>query len=205
MKKLVLSLMAAAALGLSVPALAQQKAPEAGPKVPIPKGVFYRGQAVGQYLAKDRLIGAKVHNKDGAIIGDIEDLIVGPGNQIVGVVMGTGGFLGAGEKRVGVQLTALQFTQKGGVPMIVLPQATKDILTALQPYKRADPKKSLYERAKEKARELTDKTKETTKDAAQVAKEKAGPALEKAKDAAGAALQKAKEAVKPGEAPAEKK
>lgn len=220
-QKLVLSLLAAGALALSVPAIAQQQkaqapaaptapapaAPAPGtppaaapatppaaapapaaqapaaPKVAIPKNVFVVGQLAGQYLAKDRLIGAKVQNKDGQIIGDIEDLIVGPGNQIVGVVMGTGGFLGVGEKRVGVQLGTLQFTQKDGKQIVVLPAATKDVLAALPAYKRAEPKKSLTERAAEKAKELTDKTKDTAKDAAKAAQEKAAPYIDKAKEA----------------------
>ncbi len=193
MKKPLIGLLAAGVLLGSVPAIAQQqKAP--APTVAIPKNTFVRGQEPGQYLAKDRLIGAKVQNKDGAIIGDIEDLIVTRDNEIVGVVMGTGGFLGAGEKKVGVRLSALQITTKDGKLMVSLPQASKEVLAALEPFKRAEPKKSLTERAKEKAKELSDKTKETTKDAAAAAKEKAGPALEKAKDAAGAAYEKAKDA-----------
>lgn len=224
--KLALSLLAAGALALSIPAITQQSAqaqtapaptapapatpppaatptpppaataPAAAPKVAIPKNVFVIGQLPNQYLAKDRLIGAKVQNKDGQIIGDIEDLIVGPGNQIVGVVMGTGGFLGAGEKRIGVQLGALQITQKDGKQIVVLPAATKDVIAALPAYKRAEPKKSLTDRAIEKAKELTDKTKDTAKDAAKAAKDKAQPYVDKAK-----------EAVKPTEPakPAEKK
>ncbi len=199
MKKLTLGLVAAGAMLLSIPAIAQQKAPDAAAAVKIPPNTFVRGQLQGQYLAKDRLIGAKVQNKDGAIIGDIEDLIVNPNNQVVGVIMGTGGFLGAGEKKIGVQLGALQFATKDGKTVISLPTATKEVLGALEPFKRAEPKKGILDRTKEKAKELSDKTKETTKDAATAAKEKAGPALEKAKDAAGAVVDKAKEAVKPSE------
>lgn len=200
MHKPLIGLLAAGALLVSVPAIAQQqKAPAPAPTVAIPKNTFVRGQEPNQYLAKDRLIGAKVQNKDGAIIGDIEDLIVTRDNEIVGVVMGTGGFLGAAEKKVGVRLSALQITTKDGKMTVSLPQASKEVLAALEPFKRAEPKKSLVERAKEKAKELTDKTKETTKDAAATAKEKAGPALEKAKDAAGSAYEKAKEAVTPAE------
>lgn len=210
MKKPLIGLLAAGALLGGVPAVAQQqKAP--APTVAIPKNTFVRGQEPGQYLAKDRLIGAKVQNKDGAIIGDIEDLIVTRENEVVGVVMGTGGFLGAGEKKVGVRLSALQVSTKDGKLTVSLPQASKEVLAALEPFKRAEPKKSALERAKEKAKELTDKTKETTKDAAAAAKEKAGPALEKAKDAAGAAYEKAKDAAgsamekaKDGAKPAEK-
>jgi ribosomal 30S subunit maturation factor RimM len=208
MRKTFIGLFATSAMLASGIAFAQQPATTPAPgatapvpkvAVAIPKGVFVKGQAPGQFLAKDRLIGAKVHNKDGAIIGDIEDLIVAGNNQIVGVIMGTGGFLGAGEKKVGVQLGALQFTQKDGKQYVSLPFATKEVLAALEPYKRAEARKTLIERGKEKAQELTDKTKETAKDAAVVVKEKAGPAYEKAKESAGAAIDRAKEAVKPAE------
>lgn len=191
MKKLALSLAAAAALAVSLPALAQQKAP--GARTAIPKGVFLRGQTATQYLARDRLIGAKVHNREGRIIGDIEDLIIGQNNEIEGVIMGVGGFLGAGEKKVGVRLSALQIGRDGKVS---LPSATKEVLDALEGYKRAQPKRRLIDRAKEKAQELTDKTVDTTKDAAETAREKAGPALERAKEATKDAYDKAKEATK---------
>jgi sporulation protein YlmC with PRC-barrel domain len=177
MKKTLLSVAAAVALAASVPAFAQQ----AG--VAIPKNTFFKGQAVDQYLVRDRLIGNKVYNKDGQIIGDIEDVIVNSGNQVEGIIMGVGGFLGAGEKKVGVRYSALQRSTKDGKTTWTLPVATKEVLAALEPYKRAEPKKSLVERAREKAKELTDKTKES-----------AGPALEKAKEATKGAYEKAKEA-----------
>ena len=164
MKKLVMGALAAAAVLATVPAIAQQPAPGAKTSV-IPKGVFLRGQQPGQFLMRDRLIGAKVTNKDGQIIGDIEDVIMTSDNQISGVIMGVGGFLGAGEKKVGVRYSALVFSNKDGKRVITLP-VTKEALAALEPYKRLEPRKSLVERAKEKAKELTDKTKETVKDGA---------------------------------------
>jgi sporulation protein YlmC with PRC-barrel domain len=168
MKSLVVSLAAAAAIVIAVPVLAQQKAAEK--KAVIPSKTFFKGQQANQYLARDRLIGAKVVNKDGQIIGDIEDLIVTSDHKIEGVIMGVGGFLGAGEKKVGVRLAALKFESKDGKTVISLPQATKDVLAALEPYKRAEPRKSLVERATEKAKELTDKTKESVKGAYDKAK-----------------------------------
>jgi len=189
--KSTLGVLAAAALALSLPAIAQQPAAPTAPatpppaatapaapaaKVAIPRGVFVANQASNQFLVRDRLIGAKVHNKDGVIIGDIEDLIVGPGNQIVGVVMGTGGFLGVGEKRIGVQLGALVFGQRDGKPYVSLPQATKEVLTALPAYQRLQPKKTLTERAIEKTKEISDRSKDTFND-------KAGPVIDKAKEA----------------------
>lgn len=189
----------------AAPAPAQAATP-APAKVAIPAGVFFRGQTASQFLARDRLIGAPVHDKDGKIIGDIEDIIFNTEGQIDGVIMGVGGFLGAGEKKVGVRYSALKIDRKDAGVYISLPQATKDILAALEPYKRAEPRKSWIDRAKEKAQELTDKTKdsETLKKAQELGK----AAYDKTKELGGAAIEKgkqvieqAKDAAKPAEAP----
>lgn len=195
MRRIVLSLGAAALLAATVPALAQEKTATPS-QVAIPRGVFVKGQLAGQYLARDRLIGASVYNAGGTIIGDIEDLIVGPNNEIQGVVMGTGGFFGAGEKKVGVRLSALQFSQKDGRTVISLPAASKEVLNALEPFKRAEPKRSLADRARDKARELTDKTKESAGPAYERAKDKAKQAYESAREQAGPAYEQAKEKAK---------
>ena len=192
MMKFFLTILAATVLAAS---------PSAAGEVQIPAGVFTDIQTQDEYLAKDNLIGAKVHDKDGKIIGDIEDLIINDYNQVIGVVMGTGGFLGLAEKKVGVNLSALQFDDSTGKTVVKLPEATKQVLDAIAAYKRTKPAKSLLERAKEKAQELKDKTAVTTQDAVEKAKpkieqakEKATEAYEKAKEAAEPAIEKAKEA-----------
>lgn len=162
----------------------------------IPAGVFVQRQAGDQQLARDFLIGAKVYNADNKIIGDIEDLILDELNTVEGVIVGVGGVLGLGEKRIGVRYTALTIEVRDGKQVIVLPQATKDVLKALKPFERARPPKSFFDRAMEKAKELADKTTDTTSDAYKKAKEKVGPAYEAAKEKAGAAYQAAKEKVK---------
>jgi sporulation protein YlmC with PRC-barrel domain len=175
--------------------------------VAIPANIFLPTQGGGQYLARDLLLGGKVYNSEGKIIGDIEDLILNSNNQIEGVVMGTGGFAGFGEKHVAVVLSALQIKNENGKITISLPQATKEVLDALEPFQRTAPAKSLLDRAIEKAQELTDKGSVTAKDAYDKAKVEAGPALEKAKEQAketyeeikkeaGPALEKAKEQAK---------
>ena len=184
MNKLALGL-AAAALTFAGAAVAQEKAAKA--PVVIPAGVFYKGQQANQILARDYLVGAKVKNDAGQIIGDIEDLILNDQNQVEGVIMGTGGFLGAAEKKIGVRLSALKVSDTGGKVTVTLPAATKDVLKALEPYKRAKAPKSMMDRAMEKAQELYDKSAETSKEAYQSAKEQAGPTLQKAREAAGQA------------------
>lgn len=189
MRKTLSSLALIGALATAMPVLADDKAA-------IPANTFYKGQQADQYLAKDLLLTAKVHAADGKIIGDIEDLILNTENRVEGVIMGVGGFLSVGEKRVGVRLAALKISEKDGKPFVELPGATKEVLKALEPYQRAKPAKTLWDRAMEKAQELHDKTLDTSHDAYQHAKEQAGPAYEQAKKDAQVAYEKAKQASK---------
>ncbi|MFN0218479.1 MAG: PRC-barrel domain-containing protein [Hyphomicrobium sp.] len=154
-------------------------------------------QTPTQYLAKDRLIGAKVHDANNVIVGDIEDLIIGSDDQVVGAIMGVGGFLGVGEKKVAVRLSALQLEATDGKLHVVLASATKESLAAAPAFKRVAPKKGLLERALEKGAEIRDKSGVTATDTYKAVKEKAGPALEKAQEAAQDVIEKAKEAAKP--------
>lgn len=183
------SLITLLALGtmIATPALAQ---------APTAESIFIQTQNESEYLAKDLLIGAKVHNDEGKIVGDIEDVVLNDWNRVEGVVMGTGGFLGVAEKKVGVKLSALKFSDKDGKTYVALPGITKEMLDAVEPFKRAKPQKTLLERAMEKAQELTDKGSVTAKEAYDKAKEQAGPAYEKAKEAAKHGYDSAKEAVK---------
>lgn len=184
-------LAAVASLALASPSLAQDAKTTA---TQVPPNTFIESQPESHYLAKDVLIGAKVEGADGKIIGDIEDVILNDWNRVQGVIMGTGGFLGIAEKRVGVSLGALEFQEKNGKRVVVLPNVTQEVLKSVPEFKRAEPKKSLLQRAMEKARELTDKSAETAKEAYEKAKEQAGPTFEKAKEAAGKAYEQTKEA-----------
>ncbi len=172
---------------------------------------FIAEQKLTEYLAKDRLIGAKVKGADGKIVGDIEDLIINSDNQVVGAIMGVGGFLGAGEKKVAVDIKALGLEVTDGKMAVTMASATKDVLKAAPAYKRVNPPKGWFQRAVEKGQELKDKSSVTAKDAVDKAKQNAGPALESAKQKAGEVIDaakdkakgvvdKAKDAAKPAEA-----
>jgi ElaB/YqjD/DUF883 family membrane-anchored ribosome-binding protein len=180
---------------------------------------FFAEQKLTEYLAKDRFIGANVHDNSGKIIGHIEDLIVDNDNRIVGVIIGVGGLLGLGEKKIGVSVSALSIEATDGKMNVVMPAATKEALTATPAYKRVNPPKGWLQRAVEKGEEIRDKSKDAldaakqqagpalekaksaAKDAYEAAKQQAGPALEKAKQEAREALDKAKQAAQPAEAP----
>ena len=181
MRTLIMSLAVGTALAVVSPVFAQTPAAPAV-KAAVPAGVFFKGQTVGQYMAKDKLLGLNVLSKDGTVIGSIEDLILSTSNTVEGVIIGVGGVAGIGEKKIGVRYGALQIATKDGKTTITLPQASKDVLAAVEPYKRADAPRSLLQKAGDKAKELTDKTKEA-----------AGPALDKAKEVGKAAVDKTKE------------
>ena len=171
----ILSLTAVLALAAAIPAFAQQKAPDAAApatkQVTIPSGVFYKGQQVDQYSAKERLIGAKVFNKAGELIGDIEDLIMASGaHKIDTVIIGVGGVLGVGEKKIGVAHKALVFGMKDGKRTVTL-DTTKDILAAVQPYKYAEAPKTMLEKASEATKAAAKKASDATKAGVEKAKE----------------------------------
>jgi sporulation protein YlmC with PRC-barrel domain len=175
MKKTILSLAAAAALAATIPAFAQQKAPDAAAPaaktVQIPKGVYRKGQPVNQYSVKERLLGAKVVNKAGEVVGDIEDLVLlGGSNTIDTVIIGVGGVLGVGEKKIGVAYDALTIATKDGKRTITL-DTTKDILAAVVPYKYAEPPKTMLQKATEASQAAAKKASEVTKSAVEKAKE----------------------------------
>jgi uncharacterized protein YjbJ (UPF0337 family) len=194
-RRISIALAAAAAIAAALPAYAQQKpaTPGTTASVPIPRGVFFRGQVDGQILSSDNLIGAKIHGSDGKIIADIEELILSADLRVEGVIIGTGGFLGTGEKRIGLRFSALRFGPEGKV---TVPELTNEVIAAVPAYERKTPRKTLLERASEKAREITDRSMETAKPTIDQASEAAKEAYDKAKEATKDAYDKAKEAIK---------
>ena len=85
-----------------------------------PINAVMTGDSFEGYLASD-VMGATVMNASGESIGDVNDLIMGTDNALAGVVVGVGGFLGIGEKGVGLAMSALErsTTQDGEVSFTV--------------------------------------------------------------------------------------
>ena len=69
---------------------------------------FVPTQRQSDWLAS-ALIGRTVTNAQGETLGDINDFIIDEQGTVVAVIIGVGGFLGVGEKDVGVRYSALQF------------------------------------------------------------------------------------------------
>jgi sporulation protein YlmC with PRC-barrel domain len=60
-------------------------------------------------------------------VGDVNDLLVDNDGKVGAVIIGVGGFLGAGEKNVAVPFNALKLTDKGGKRYLVM-DTTKEAL-----------------------------------------------------------------------------
>jgi sporulation protein YlmC with PRC-barrel domain len=85
------------------------------------------------WSAKKDLLDKPVYNETKQKIGEIEDIIVTPDNAASFAIIGVGGFLGLGERRVAIPFKQIRL--QGG--NLVLPGATKEALKALPEFKYA--------------------------------------------------------------------
>jgi sporulation protein YlmC with PRC-barrel domain len=63
-------------------------------------------------------------------IGDVDDVLVDKSGKVTGLVIGVGGFLGAGEKDVIVPFTAVKTSKKSDKWWLTLDQTKDDLKTA---------------------------------------------------------------------------
>lgn len=75
-----------------------------------------------------------VYDHNNTKIGDISDVLVGSNGQINAVIIGVGGFLGAGEKDVAVNFSSIKQTMKDNKVYLTM-DATKDALKSAQGFK----------------------------------------------------------------------
>jgi sporulation protein YlmC with PRC-barrel domain len=143
--------LALAAVPLSGQALAQAPAPSAATMA------FVTQQPANEWLA-GVFIGEAVHNATGETIGDVSDLVFDHKGQISTVVIGVGGFLGLGEKGVGVPFSTLTFNVgKDGERVIVVALSKQD-LTLAPKFKATE--KTTFGKVKDKAVELGHKARD---------------------------------------------
>jgi len=69
--------------------------------------------AAGQWRAS-KLVGVNVYNEQNDKIGDVNDVIIDSTGKVAGVVIGVGGFLGAGEHNVMMTLDKVKFSNEAG-------------------------------------------------------------------------------------------
>jgi sporulation protein YlmC with PRC-barrel domain len=104
------------------------------------------------------IIGMAVENSNGEKLGDINYLVIDNSGKISTAVVGVGGFLGVGEKNVGVPYGELKFSEKDGRRIAVI-DASKDVLSGAPDYKWTE--KSAMEKLQDSAASMTKKASES--------------------------------------------
>jgi hypothetical protein len=119
---------------VTAPTTAEEQPPQAPGDVtaeeetaPPAEMQFIAVQDEAQFLADDELIGEEVVSGADEEVGKIADLIIDQDQKLVGVVLSVGGFLGLGEKWVGVPVDTVQFPS-GDQPARLLVEVTKEQL-----------------------------------------------------------------------------
>jgi sporulation protein YlmC with PRC-barrel domain len=81
-----------------------KRAPEAKPETwqKQDRDHFFLRPEMGQRLALE-LLGRTVVNPQGEFLGEVEDLVIGPNDRIIGIVVSRGGIFGFGGQKVGVR------------------------------------------------------------------------------------------------------
>lgn len=80
-----------------------------------------------------KIVGSPIVNDANEKIGEIEDLLIAPGDKVLFAVLSVGGFLGIGQRLVVVPFTSLRITSDG----VMLPGGTKDAIRVLPPFEYA--------------------------------------------------------------------
>jgi hypothetical protein len=74
---------------------------------PTPTETFVTEQQETEWLSSE-LVGSTVYNRQDEAIGQISYLIIDEEGRVVGAIVGVGGFLGIGQKKVGVHFDAIE-------------------------------------------------------------------------------------------------
>ena len=138
-----------AVLGLAgVPALAQQQQAEPPPPPPAAPGtgaapaeapVPVPEQAEHQVRAES-LLGVDVSNGQDTI-GEVADLVVAEDGRVEAIVVGVGGFLGLGEKRVALAWDSIELTARDG-ERVILVAATREQLEGMPAFTTLEEKRA---------------------------------------------------------------
>ena len=103
------------------------------------------GEVEGQILLQEpdvvlgsSMIGSTVYSPNDETIGKISDVLIKMDGTVQGVVIGVGGFLGIGEKRVAVEMKTLSITpEEGGEEVRLVLSSTKEELEQAPAFKTA--------------------------------------------------------------------
>src|SRR5262245_34165085 len=113
----------------------QAPQPTAAPKSAEASGSpqFLAKQASDDWLAS-KLIGQTVYNAQDEIVGDINDLVSDRNGKIVAALVGSGGFLGIGQKDVALRFEDMKLARDENDNVKIIADVNKEVLAAAPDY-----------------------------------------------------------------------
>jgi sporulation protein YlmC with PRC-barrel domain len=117
------------------------------------ESAFKERQTAGEWRMATYL-GAPIYSAAGEKMGDVKDVLFDRTGKIQTVVIGVGGFLGLGEKRVAVPFDVVTYTEENDARQIVVP-LTKEALQNAPAYEVSE--KTTMEKVTETAAEVAEK------------------------------------------------
>ncbi|GAB2722515.1 PRC-barrel domain-containing protein [Halomonas garicola] len=112
--------------------------------------MFMAKQAEDQ-IRSDQLVGSNIVNASDDKIGSISDLIMDQEGQVVGIVVGVGGFLGMGEKQVALSWDAVEIAPaEDDASYQVKTSIDKEDLDNAEPYKTEEKQQQEQQEQKQK-------------------------------------------------------
>jgi sporulation protein YlmC with PRC-barrel domain len=136
-------LAACVAAGCATSALAQSSPPATTIQTaPMSSDMFYRETQTPAHWRASESMGMAVYNRAGERIGEIDDLLIDGSGRVNAAVVGVGGFLGMGERKVAISYRSFEMTRESdGTPRLLV-DLTKDVLKTAPEYKMAPMKRS---------------------------------------------------------------
>jgi hypothetical protein len=137
---MVTRIIAAGAVSAFMVASAAAQAPSAHPSAGAGSGAdiaVVTEQKSDQWLAS-KLIGTSVYNESNEKIGSINDLLLDNNGTTMAAIVGVGGFLGLGEKKVAVHPKSLRFARSNEGDKVMF-NVSKDELKQAAEFKPYNP------------------------------------------------------------------
>lgn len=113
----------------------------AAPDTPATTGTATTGVTGGQMASADQLMGKNVYGRDNDKLGEVDDVILDGSGKAKQLVIGSGGFLGIGEKKIAIDYNAANWDQSQN--RINLSGMSRDDIKAMPEFKYDDSMTSL--------------------------------------------------------------
>jgi PRC-barrel domain len=131
----IASVLSTAAFAQStVPATPPVMAPATSPAAPAMADPFYASQLTSANWRSTEIVGKPVYSRMEERIGEIDELILSNDGRVVAAVVGVGGFLGMGERKVAISFPAMKMMRDANGVSRISVDLSKDTLKAAPVY-----------------------------------------------------------------------